>query len=226
MAPQARYLAFHPQRPDELYAVSTDGLFKSLDRGENWSLVVGIETASFRDKPRLRFAPNNPERFYLVYGPELLETLDGGQSWNSIGDGLSALPYFNDVAVDPIQPQFLYAATPLGLYRMERQSTRTAVEGTRPLPANFALAQNYPNPFNPSTTIRYQIPTHGLVDLTIYNLAGQVVRKLVRQVQTAGAYRVVWDGRGDNSESVSSGVYFYRLRIGEQVQTRRMLLVK
>lgn len=97
------------------------------------------------------------------------------------------------------------------------------------LPKAFSLGQNYPNPFNPSTTISYTIPEGkaAIVSLGVYNLRGQLVKSLVNDVsQSAGDYRVIWDGRGTKGAQVSSGVYFYRLKAGEYVKTRKMVLLK
>ena len=73
-------------------------------------------------------------------------------------------------------------------------------------PSTFAVKQNYPNPFNPSTTIDFSLPESGNVTLTIYNITGQEVAKLVNGVQNAGSHKVVW-----NASNLSSGIYFYRL---------------
>jgi len=99
------------------------------------------------------------------------------------------------------------------------------------LPKAFAMGQNYPNPFNPSTTIAYDVPDneiHGVrVDLNVYNIRGQVVRKLVDgSVKEPGHYVVQWNGKNDNGEAVSSGVYFYRIKAGNFVATRKMVLLK
>ncbi|MCG8603473.1 T9SS type A sorting domain-containing protein, partial [bacterium] len=91
----------------------------------------------------------------------------------------------------------------------------------------FILEQNYPNPFNPSTTIRYQLSASDAVSLSIYNINGQTVRNLVtNQRQPAGSYSISWDGTNDQGQSVSSGVYLYRLKTSTSVATRKMLFVK
>ena len=95
-----------------------------------------------------------------------------------------------------------------------------------PVATDFQLAQNFPNPFNPETTIRYTIPRTAEVQLEIYNALGQRVRTLVAGTQNAGAYDVVWNGRNDVGEMVSSGIYLYRLRAGNSVLTRKMLLMQ
>jgi len=94
------------------------------------------------------------------------------------------------------------------------------------LPAGFALSQNYPNPFNPMTGIEYALPRASHVELTILNQLGQTVATLVEGVRSAGRYTVYWDGRDDSGGRVASGVYLYRLRAGEFVQTKTMLLLK
>lgn len=95
-----------------------------------------------------------------------------------------------------------------------------------PILAMFRLDQNYPNPFNSTTVIRYQLSTFSEVELTIFNTIGQLVRTLLAGNQTAGAYAVIWDGRDNAGRPISSGVYFYRLQVGDQMQIRKLMLVK
>ncbi len=94
------------------------------------------------------------------------------------------------------------------------------------LPPAFELHQNFPNPFNPETQISYSLPEEGEVRLTIYNVLGQQVKVLVDGHQNAGAQTVIWDGCNENGEKVSSGIYFYKLKAGDVVQTRKMTLMK
>lgn len=95
--------------------------------------------------------------------------------------------------------------------------------------AGFKLNNNYPNPFNPITTISFSVAqTPTSVELVIYNLKGQKVKTFSFPSGSLGTSEgsVVWNGTDDNNKPVSSGVYFYRLRAGSFVQTRRMLLLK
>ena len=99
------------------------------------------------------------------------------------------------------------------------------------IPEETALLHNYPNPFNPETWIPYQLAHAADVTLTIYDMNGQVVRRLALGHQAAGMYRsrsraVYWDGRNHLGESVASGLYFYTLTAGEFSATRRMLILK
>lgn len=89
------------------------------------------------------------------------------------------------------------------------------------LPEEIILHANYPNPFNPITSIRYEIPKASDVTLTIYNMNGQIVEKLVNQKQEPGFYSVSWD-----AQNVSTGVYFYQIRAEGFQQVKKMLLIK
>ncbi len=100
------------------------------------------------------------------------------------------------------------------------------IAGREEIPGDFELAQNYPNPFNPSTRISYALPVRTRASLRLYNTAGQLVRVLVDSEQPAGRYSVQWDGLNDSGARVSTGVYFYELRAGKFLQTRKLLLVK
>ena len=99
--------------------------------------------------------------------------------------------------------------------------------GSGPAVPTNSLLQNYPNPFNPTTTIRYSIAERGHVSLRVYNVAGQLVKTLVDEVQSPAAIEPVrWDGRNDAGQPVSSGVYFYKLIAKNYTQTKKMVLLK
>jgi hypothetical protein len=93
-------------------------------------------------------------------------------------------------------------------------------------PHNFKLYQNFPNPFNPNTSIKYELNKSGKISLKIYNILGQEVRTLINTKQSQGIHSVLWDGKNNHGQLVSSGVYLYRLEAGEFVKTRKMILVK
>jgi len=89
----------------------------------------------------------------------------------------------------------------------------------------FAVA-NHPNPFNPDTSIVFTIPTESKVNIVIYNIRGQRVKTLLNEFKTPGNHSVVWNGTDDFGRSMGSGIYLYRIEAGENVATRRMLLLK
>ena len=88
------------------------------------------------------------------------------------------------------------------------------------------LKQNYPNPFNPSTVITYDLAGQGHVDLSIYNVVGKKVKTIVNKNETAGRKVAVWYGVDDSGNSLSAGMYFYRLTAGAKVFTKKMVLMK
>jgi hypothetical protein len=93
-------------------------------------------------------------------------------------------------------------------------------------PTAFRLLQNYPNPFNPSTTIVYEIAWRSEVSVRIFDLKGAAIRDLADGAQAAGQHRVTWDGSDNTGAHVSSGVYFSVVQCGEQVLSRRLILIK
>ncbi|MCF8298282.1 MAG: T9SS type A sorting domain-containing protein [Saprospiraceae bacterium] len=88
------------------------------------------------------------------------------------------------------------------------------------------LYGNYPNPFNPTTTISFSLPDEQEIDLTIYNIKGQKVKRLIKGQLTAGQHSMIWDGKDTNEKSVGTGIYFYKLKTGNDVLTRKMLMLK
>ena len=100
-------------------------------------------------------------------------------------------------------------------------------EGTQTgTPNAFALSQNVPNPFNTGTDIRFDLENSGEVELSVYNLTGQRVLTLASGAREAGTYTVRWDGRHRDGRALASGIYLYRLRTAQQVQTRKLLLLR
>ncbi len=94
-----------------------------------------------------------------------------------------------------------------------------------PTPLTLSL-RNYPNPFNPETTILFFLPYPGRVRLDIFNVRGQRIITLLEGHRDPGEHRVVWDGRDERGNRVSSGIYFYRIKAGELTEQKKMILLK
>ncbi|MEZ5359749.1 MAG: FG-GAP-like repeat-containing protein [Candidatus Zixiibacteriota bacterium] len=130
--------------------------------------------------------------------------------------------------------EFAFKANELSNRGMERDYIIRAVGRYEPdysiftdiAPNRPQLHGNYPNPFNPITTISYDLPTDANVRLEIYNILGQQVRLLVNGTQSAGTYDVVWDSKDNHNQAVASGMYFYRLTVGDYTEAKKMLLLK
>ncbi|RMF10787.1 MAG: T9SS C-terminal target domain-containing protein, partial [Candidatus Neomarinimicrobiota bacterium] len=94
------------------------------------------------------------------------------------------------------------------------------------IPNTFTLYQNYPNPFNPTTTLRYDVPEDGLVQIVVFDLMGREVTELVNRQVPAGRYKAIWDGRNAEGAEVPAGMYFARMTAGEYSKVIKMVLMK
>ena len=114
---------------------------------------------------------------------------------------------------------------------MENIATATlsnvlSVGNENTIPEQFALHQNYPNPFNPVTTLRYDLPKDALVNITIYDMMGRIIKTMVNTEQTAGYKSVQWNATNDTGSPVSAGIYLYMIQAGQFRQTKKMVLLK
>ena len=149
--------------------------------------------------------------------------LDAGKEWylNDILNGTSVQiepSSFSNYSVDlvPYESRIIILDN----------SPLTEVNEKLQQPLSYKLLQNYPNPFNPTTTIMYEIPSTGKVTLEIYDILGRRVATLVNNVQRQGRYNIIWNGRNSAGQTVSSGVYFYRLQSGNFINIKKMIMLK
>jgi hypothetical protein len=119
------------------------------------------------------------------------------------------------------------------IYDVELEpSSGTEPTGNGPgyIPRSHVLSQNFPNPFNPSTVIAFTVPeferSRMNVLISIHDMRGRLIRKLVDDYRVPGSYRISWDGKTDSGVSVNSGVYFYTLRVGRLTSTRKMIVAQ
>ncbi len=105
-------------------------------------------------------------------------------------------------------------------------SALTSSNSSGTLPDGFSLEQNYPNPFNPTTTISFSVPVNTRARIEIYNVLGALVAVPFDEAVVAGEHQVVWDGRNQNGETVSSGIYLYKLVSDRYSEARKMMLLK
>ena len=88
------------------------------------------------------------------------------------------------------------------------------------------LYPNYPNPFNPETTIQYSLKSPGWVDISIYNIAGQLIRDLKKGIEESGMHSITWNGRDNDNQAVASGLYYVRMRSNDGFNIMKMMLMK
>ena len=129
----------------------------------------------------------------------------------------------NDIAVE--DDNTIWFGTEDGVSKYTGEVITTVVEEINTEPAPIQIT-SHPNPFNPSTTISFTIPETTPVTLTIHSITGQKVRALVSERLHAGSHTIVWDGRDDGGQAVSSGLYLSRLDAGGTVAAGKMTLVR
>ncbi|MDP7031256.1 MAG: FlgD immunoglobulin-like domain containing protein [Gemmatimonadota bacterium] len=169
---------------------------------------------------------------------------DGGSSWTNIVNTNVTNASWTSYSIDidalfgtPDQVQVRFVGSDLGsgslveaavdeLRILADYGATDADEVVSAAAPAFSLSQNRPNPLNGTTRIDFSVPGAMGVDLTVYNVSGQTVKRLAIGNRDAGAYRVEWDGRDAAGTKVAAGVYFYRLTAGEKVLTRKMTVTR
>ena len=160
---------------------------------------------------------NNPEDWELI-AQEIGDTIYVDQSWVLLQN-----------ATYQFAIRSVYTNGVESISAFSQLITKTSASAGDLPQIETKLYTNFPNPFNPSTTITFSIANKNFrnVELNIYNLKGQRVKKINAGMLTSGQHSFVWNGTDDNDKAVSSGVYFYRLVINRNIiDTKRMLLLK
>ncbi len=209
--------------------INEENIYRSNDGGMNWEKatdLVGLTGVSF-DKLF------NKDGELYVYGTKF-----------AIVDGAFAYPKFLYKSTDGINfeevmevkgvpdgygsPRLAFSGEELLLgyhgapiFKYTSDNMETATEETEFGKDQFILSQNYPNPFNPSTNISFNLPEAGNVSLKVYNLLGQEIATLVNGKMAAGIQNVTFD-----ASQLSSGLYLYRIQLGKNIQTKKMMLIK
>jgi subtilisin family serine protease len=163
--------------------------------------------------------------FWLRLAPFAGYDLAGGSSQIIVtfdASGLAEGQYLGFITIASNDPNNPFLALPCTL----NVGPVGIAEGTNNLPVSPTLSQNYPNPFNPTTQIEFSIPRAGQVKLSVYDLLGREVKRLVDGRLEAGNHAVIWNGKDESGRSAGSGVYFYAIRAGGFSQSRKMTLLK
>jgi len=132
----------------------------------------------------------------------------------------------NDGSGDIVFTSASFAADKPHLYMIEHSGTLEALEENPSMPNKISISQNYPNPFNPETRFQYNIPVDGVVSIKVYDILGKKIKTLVNQWKSAGVHNEIWNGQNDNNQVVSSGVYFYQVKVGDEQIIKKMILSK
>ncbi|MCW8848365.1 MAG: T9SS type A sorting domain-containing protein, partial [Melioribacteraceae bacterium] len=131
----------------------------------------------------------------------------------------------SDPAVDNAQAEYWNLSASIGgtpgKTNSEIISTNLDLRQNNNVSVDYYLGQNYPNPFNPTTNIAYSIPESGHINLSIYDVLGNEVLNLINEYKTIGNYSISF-----NAGDLSSGIYFYTIKSGRYMKTKKMLLIK
>ena len=202
---------------------------KFADKNDDVRITAAsLEGTRINDLAMKEAIIDNVEKTVVVYGIVLEE--------NPIAAGKGAIVNLTFEGKDVSKVKFtpttvgkqegITLVTPAAKEISYEFTDQSKTDGKGTLPQSYGLFQNFPNPFNATTQIRYALPEAAQVRLEVFNILGQKVKTLVNEFQTAGNKQVVWEGRNENGDVVSSGVYFYRINAGKYNQVMKMSLLK
>ncbi len=207
---------------DSLHVVGVTGdyeygpsIVKTEDAGGHWEYVY----LALWGLPRA-MAFRTPAEGWVPLVNQIMVTRDTARTWQ-VRDTLGARQISDLIFTDSLNG---YAVADSGVIYKYRNRPLDVMENDPAIPSASHLYQNYPNPFNPATTIRFNVaPSHSdeRILLTVIDILGREVATLVNEEKPAGEYGVVWDAR-----DFSSGVYFYKLRVGSFLDVKKMILVR
>lgn len=201
-------------------------LVKTTDGGLTWNEVAMDTVDNFH---KIFFLDENlgyavGQRIYggmgwtVSYGI-FMKTINGGINWTTIPVDYN-IDAYEDIGIVDAQTGYMvghrnriYKSTTAGYVGVSNVNLH--------IPNSFSLSQNYPNPFNPVTKIKFDITQNGFTELTIYDVLGRIVNKLVSETLNAGSYEASF-----NAFDIPSGIYFYKLISNDFTQTKKMILLK
>jgi hypothetical protein len=171
-----------------------------------------------------------------IFGNEGGDWVGALAPYEFTGGNLSADPQFCGAA-DSFNPYTLNIASPcgavenpgcggIGAFDVNCDFVSGVGQGSGGLPTVSRLHANFPNPFNPRTTIKFDLSRSGPVELAVFDVAGRLVKRLVSQSMSAGNHEAVWEGKDTGGRPASAGVYFFRLKTADTIDTKRMTLIK
>jgi hypothetical protein len=197
--------------PELLAGSSTFGLFMwNWDEGDTCSAEPGWPITLFGEVDATPFVGD----------------VDGDGLFEIIAKGLDGQVHLFDLGATYSSSKVEWGQYGHDSHNTFRYDSGVDAVGGPPSGGTLSLDQNFPNPFNPVTTIRYEVDDRAVVRLKVYDVTGRMVRSLVDGRHDPGAYEVLWDGRNHAGVELATGVYFCRFKVGDYVDTMKMLLIK
>jgi hypothetical protein len=205
-----------PGLDGHMYAAYTYGLYRDSGAG-NWVQMPLPENDNYAVLYSIS-VDSTGALFLSISGyPDdgIYFTTDNGATWSAVagGAGIHAnqMTAYGDTT---------YAVAGDGIHKFTATAL-TGVKRSKTIPRSVQLWQNYPNPFNPTTVISYNVPDRAFISLKVYNVLGQQVATLVNETRPSGTYSAKFDGT-----NFPSGVYFYQLKTGTFMQTKKFVLIR
>ncbi|MCH7771951.1 MAG: T9SS type A sorting domain-containing protein, partial [Bacteroidetes bacterium] len=191
-------------------------IYRSSDGGFSWDLIGldGIDVRSI-------VINSNNIIYAATYGDGIFHSVDNGSTWVELNAGIERKQYVMALSLD--KSGHLYAGTWYGGVFKSNQITTSIQESRIYNSYTFDLLHNYPNPFNPTTTIQYTLMKTEYVKIELFNSLGELIQIVEKGVKEAGTYKLFLSF---NNNLLSSGIYFYRIKAGDFIQTKKMILLK
>lgn len=203
---------------DDIYLGTVNGgAFRSTDEGNSWMQIglTGYQVQCFAFTPSGEvFAGTNDGVF---------KSTDSGGSWTHVNSNGLNNPYVYTLFFN--SAGYLFAGTGIGLCRSVEPVITSVEDQSFADQISYSLLQNYPNPFNPRTVIIYQLPVSSDVALKVYDILGNEIATLVDDYKLAGRYEVEFNPASGN-RNLASGIYFYQIKAGSFLETKKMLYLK
>lgn len=200
------------------------GIYFSTDMGDTWQLKYGVTfdtLGNVVDMKMFRDLISYQNVLIASVGANsILISYDSGNNWNSFSEGLFTDWSFTGLAIKDPYVWALRDFMGNAYYRPLAHITEAENDNGK-FQSSYILTQNYPNPFNPSTVISYQLPVSSDVTLKVFDVLGNEIETLVNEEKPVGTYEITW-----YAEQLPSGVYFYQLKAGDFISTKKMILMK
>ena len=206
-------------RNDTIF-VNAGSVYRSIDNGDNWEHVgnglpdgIGLSELFWEDK----------YLFVTTFDNRIFMTSINSMKWIDISEGLIVKGHADITDITKTE-KYLFASTVYdGIWRRPFSEVVSSGNTDRyiRLQNNTILKQNYPNPFNPTTTIEYYIAKPGYIKITIFNVLGETIEIIDEDFRNVGHYKIEFDGK-----EYPSGIYYYKLEIGEFSEIKSMFLLK
>jgi len=220
-------IATYPQSEDSIFVITSGDTVHIWNTGayENCGCLFRMDAMVSNDTIYVAEVDTSSDWAFCMCYFDLCTSVTGLQNGTYFVEIFRYMPLFYPDTVFYIgSTSFTYGGSVLVFNSQSFQSDCYNITETskgEKQPKEFILMQNYPNPFNPTTNIKYSIPNFGLVKLKVYDVLGREVANLVNAEKPAGTYEITWF-----VENLPSGVYFYQLKAGEFIQTKKMVLLR